>query len=120
MATTLKRLERAFGALVTELEKAMSATPSHATKVMKRQKAVMKRHRVKYQGGLSTGIIKILEKKDEPVRMDYIIKRLPSQGYKVRNPELAMTSVSQTISRLVNKHLIERAGRGLYTHASTS
>jgi len=108
---TFKKLERSFGAVVEELEKAFLNV--RGIKVVKHVAAAPK----KRQRGLTSGILRILAKQDNPTKIADIVKKLPRYGYRVRDPSRAKLSVSQTLHRLVGNHRVVHPGRGLYKTA---
>jgi hypothetical protein len=109
---TFTKLEKAFSKAVTELERAMLRV--RGMKVVRS----VKQHIHRRQRGLTSGILKIIGKMDGPAKVSDIVKRLPSLGYKVRNPQRVKLSIGQTLHRLVGAHRIVRSGRGLYKPAA--
>jgi hypothetical protein len=121
-----KRLEKAYGKLVAELErltaKAKGTVPARKRVVCKsrrtkKPKIVRKAFPPKRQRGLTSGTLKALAKKS-PAQVSDIVGYLPGFGYKVKDERKTKLAVFQTLNRLLKVHKVERSARGVYQLAS--
>jgi hypothetical protein len=114
---TFTKLEKAFSNAVQELEKAMMNV--RGIRVVRSVRAASPRQH-RRQRGLTKGILGVIAKSNNPVRVSDIVKGLSGFGYKVRKQDRVKLSVSQTLHRLLHTHRVARSGRGLYAPAATS